>query len=126
MRTLGLVDFRTIRQNPAKRMNHDDHPGEIHPYLKPHLLHAIRTSALPADMVARIIAELALEDAPPLPSSLAGEDSDPRPSLERLDNGSFDWYLAAPWKNPTPPPRPLFSQALTLRLPGDSSPIRIW
>jgi hypothetical protein len=61
------------------RMNDDETPGEIHPYLKPHLLHAIRTSALPADMVERIIAELALEDAPPLPASPTGGDSDAAP-----------------------------------------------
>jgi hypothetical protein len=59
--------------------NHDETPGEIHDSMKPHVLHALRTSALPADMVARIIAELALEDAPPLPSSLAGGDSDAAP-----------------------------------------------
>ena len=47
-------------------------------------LHEARTSSmhsalLPADMVARMFAEFALEDAPPLPSSLPGEDSDPTP-----------------------------------------------
>ena len=75
MRTLGLVDFRSIWQNSGMKMNDDETPGEIPDSMKPHLLHALRTSALPADMVARIIAEFALEDAPPLPPSLPGEDS---------------------------------------------------
>ena len=54
--------------------NHDETPSEIPDSMKPHVLHALRTSSLPAGMVERLVAEFALEDAPPLQPSPPCED----------------------------------------------------